>query len=134
MSLSNLTFNTKSRPYQYSTNIVFGGGEFWATAGDWGQTTTKQLSDKISSVSVRGSLFFHPWVVIAGILEKYFQGNCNCREAPDSPVGKRVAVILPKLAVPMTLPGWPGFVQLKRSKHSKRNCGLNRTIYRKASG
>jgi hypothetical protein len=47
--------------------------------------------------------------------------NCTCRDDPDSPVGKRVLVILPNPGLPMTFPGWPRFAWFNRSKISARN-------------
>src|SRR5215831_5971729 len=56
-----------------------------------------------------------------------FSANCNCRDEPESLVGKRVplvGVMSPKVVLPTvaTRPGCPRFAWLKRSKTSVRNC------------
>src|SRR5262245_16433520 len=55
-----------------------------------------------------------------------FNANCNCRDEPESLVGKRVPLVIvmsPKDVLPTvaTRPGCPRFAWLKRSKISVRN-------------
>src|SRR5262245_16939542 len=108
MLASNRTFVTKSRPYQYRTRIVFGGAVFCADEIDCGHSTNSQPRDKNISFSIRFGVHLDLRLDIDFTSQKKsFKANCNCLDEPDSPVGNRVAVIRPKLALPVTFPGWP---------------------------
>src|SRR3954454_300024 len=53
--------------------------------------------------------------------------SCNWRDDPESPVGKRVLLINPKVEVPSVEKGCPKFVWFNKSKASARNCQLRRS-------
>src|SRR5437762_3475550 len=54
-------------------------------------------------------------------LKNQFKAELHLARRSDSPVGKRVLVMRPKLGLATTPPGWPKLAWLKRSKIPARN-------------
>src|SRR5262245_41789844 len=106
------------------------GDEDRGTEGQRDGGTDKEMRRQREKTALRPSFLF-PSVPLSHnsqFQKMSFSANCNCLDEPESPVAKRVLVILPKLVVPNTRPGWPKLVWLNRSKISVRNCALKRSL------
>src|SRR5262249_35988722 len=92
-------------------------------SSEWGM---ESRNAKFCVSTLHSPLPCHQWRLSSLDQKMSFNANCNCRDEPESLVGKRVplvGVMSPKDVLPTvaTRPGCPRFAWLKMSKISVRN-------------